>query len=219
MKKVLLTFALIAVAIGALAQEATTTWAYVYNDFQPGKIHFKSGRNLDAPVNIHLGKSTLHYTEKDIIKEAKSSDVLLVEIGEERYFSRDSQMMKVLASNKNSFLGEVVLADYSKLNSSSGAYGASSVTQASTKHSSVDTNSGGGIVLSTMISGKEDGALLPVEKRYYVITGEGVYPATKKDIENKLPVEQQEAFKAFLKQNKIKWKDPKSLEKLLDFFE
>ena len=47
-----------------------------------GKVFFKDGSSKDYMVNIHILKSALHFIEPDTdnIKEAKSKDLLLVNV-------------------------------------------------------------------------------------------------------------------------------------------
>ncbi|GHT49341.1 hypothetical protein FACS189440_14910 [Bacteroidia bacterium] len=200
-----------------MAQEVTTMWPYIYSDFQKGTVYFKDQQILEAPVNVHLLKSSLHYLDKDQIKEAESSDIVLVQIGSDRYYMRNNQLMRVVTGDSIGFIAELVTADFNALAESGGAYGSSSSVQATRKLSSVEI---GGVSITNHVelkSKKDAGSLLPLTKKYYIVTEDQVYPANKKGFESQLPENKRNAFKQFIKQNKIKWNKPESLIALLEF--
>ena len=217
-KTVLILITLITANIAA--QDVTTNWPYMYSDFRSGIVHYTSGQKTEALMNIHLLRSRLHFLDNETIKEVQNKDILVVEIGNDKYFAFNDQMLKVISGTQNSFLGELSIADFSTLNESGGAYGASSNTQSTKKLTSLDTNYKGTFVTNhiELKNNKDGGVLLPVSKKYYIVTGGEIYLATKKGIESKLSTEEKNRFNAFLKQNKIQWKTPQSLVKLLDFF-
>jgi len=205
-------------AIASQAQEVTTMWPYIYPDFQEGIVHFKDHKSLRAPLNVHLLKSTLHYLEDKKIKEATSGDIESVHIGRDQYYVCDNQLIHVLNGDSTGFVAELVEADFSALMESGGAYGSSSSVQATRKVSSMEIG-GVSIVNHMELKEKKDaGSLLPLTRKYFIVVAGKEYPATSKSIESQLPEERQEAFKLFVKQNKIKWKQPESLALLLDFF-
>ncbi|MDR2839659.1 MAG: hypothetical protein LBV75_00105 [Paludibacter sp.] len=200
-----------------MAQEVTTMWPYIYSDFQSGTVYFKDQQTLVAPVNVHLLKSALHYLENDQIKEAKSSDIVLVQVGYDRYYMRNSQLMRVVVGDSVGFVAELVTADFNALTESGGAYGSSSNVQATRKLSSMEI---GGVSITNHIelkNRKDGGAMLPLAKKYYIVTEDQVYSANKKEFESQLPTEKRDAFKQFIKQHKIKWNQPDSLITLLEF--
>ncbi|MDL2231536.1 hypothetical protein LJB85_02225 [Porphyromonadaceae bacterium OttesenSCG-928-L07] len=219
MKKVFLLPALLLLSIFfGNAQEVTTMWPYVYADFVNGTVYYKDGAKLETPMNIHLYRSTLHYLEGDIIREADSDEVLVLDISGDKYYSFKGQMLKVLAGNENSFLAELTLADLNTILETEGAYGSSSNTQSTRNLSSIEV---GGITVNRHMEvkmNKEDGELLAVIKKYYIVADGEIYLATRKGIESKLPENRKQEFKTFVKDNRITWNDTKSLAKFLHFF-
>lgn len=204
--------------IGAQAQSSTTMWPYVYPDFQEGVVYFKDNTSLNAPLNVHLLKSTLHYLEGEKIKEAISGDIESVGIGSDQYYVYNNQLMRVVNGDSTGFIAELTEADFSALNESGGAYGSSSSVQATRKVSSMEIG-GVSIVNHMELKEKKDaGALLPLTKKYFIIIDGKNYPASRKGIMSELPEDKQDTFKKFVKQNKIKWKQSESLVLLLDFF-
>ncbi|SHE70685.1 hypothetical protein SAMN05444274_102160 [Mariniphaga anaerophila] len=205
-------------AFTSQAQSVTTMWPYIYPDFQEGTVYFKDHKSLQAPLNVHLVKSTLHYLEKDKIKEADSGDIESVHIGRTQYYVSDKQLMHVISGDSTKFLAELVVADFSAAKESGGAYGSSSNVQATRKVTSMDIG-GVSIVNHMELKEKKDaGTLLPLTRKYFIVANGKEYPATRKGIESQLEPNQKAAFKQFVKQNKIKWKQPDSLVLLLNFF-
>ncbi|MDR0865400.1 MAG: hypothetical protein LBO74_10790 [Candidatus Symbiothrix sp.] len=216
-RKILFSLVILFGATVSMAQEVTTMWPYIYSDFQKGTVYFKDQQILEAPVNVHLLKSTLHYLDKDQIREAETLDIVLVQIGYNKYYMRNNRLMHVLAGDSIGFVAELVTADFNRLTESGGAYGSSSNVQATRKLSSLEI---GGVNITNHVelkSKKDAGSLLPLTKKYFIVTEDQVYPANKKGFESQLPDNKRDAFKKFIKQNKIKWNHPDSLIALLDF--
>lgn len=218
MKKRVLFFFIMCFTIALQAQNTTTMWPYKYSDFRNGTVYFMNKRTLSAPVNVHLLKSSLHYLDKDQIKEVTTSEIVLVKIGEDNYYMRDNQLMLVISGDSTGFVAELLLADFGALTESGGAYGSSSNVQATRKLSSLEI---GGISITNHMelkSNKDGGSLLPLRKKYFIVTPDAVYPATKKGIESQLPEKRKDEFERFLKKNKVSWRRPESLSVLLKFF-
>jgi hypothetical protein len=213
----LLALALLLNCIGR-AQDITTMWPYAYPEFVNGTVYFADSSTLQAPVNVHLQKSRLHYLERDVIKEAKIADVVLVDVGADKYYVYRNELLRVLAGNAQAFLAALTLADFNAITEPGGAYGSSSNVQATRKLSSIEI---GGVNITNHVelkNKKDAGTLLPVNVKYYFITKDESYPATRKGILAKLSGERKDAFNRFIKQHKIKWSNPESLKTVLDFF-
>jgi len=209
-------FLFLGVVTTGLAQETTTMWPYRYPVFRQGTVHFKDHRLLEAQLNVHLLKSTLHYLDKEQIKEANSSDIVVVRIGHDTYYVSNSQLLRVIAGDSAQYVAELVLADFDAIMSSGGAYGSSSNVQATRKLSSMEI---GGVSITNHMelkNKKDGGTLLPLFKKFVIVTADTIYTATRKGIESQLPETKKAAFKQFVKENKINWKDPASLAVLLD---
>lgn len=63
---------------------------------------------------------------------------------------------------------------------------------------------------------KEDGAVLPVITKVYLVLPRQVVFATKKDVSDIDGIDKK-ALSAFLKEKKIKWKNPQDLLVVLDY--
>jgi hypothetical protein len=69
------------------AQNPTTTWPYVNNDFSKATVYLKSGGKLEYLANIHLQDCQLHYVKSGKIMEASLNDILVVELASKRYMN------------------------------------------------------------------------------------------------------------------------------------
>ena len=58
---------------------------------------------------------------------------------------------------------------------------------------------------------------LKIQSTYYIVTPDFKVKATRKSVEEALPADKVEAFKIFLKENKIKWKNPAGMLPVVDF--
>ena len=126
--------------------------------------------------------------------------------------------MKVLARSDNGFIAQEVLADFASLNSTGGAYGSSSNSVSTQALSSLEGIGGSRTNMNHMElkNSKSDGALLPVTTKVYLVMPDKVLFAAKKDV-NEIDGVDKKALSAFIKEKKIKWKNPQDLLVLLDF--
>lgn len=205
----------------AAAQDYTPTvnWPYVNPDFYDGVLRQRGNKLSKARFNVHLGQGQLHILTDGEIAEATISDVLSVTIGEEEFTNIGGKMMKVLAQSEKGFVVEERLADYSAVIRNDGAYGGSNSNSA--KGFSYDENFGNYGYLITnnyedLLSQKNDAEELPMTvQRYIVIDGLPTL-AIRKNVAAMDGVDKK-AFSEFLKAEKINWKDPQDMLKVIDF--
>ena len=213
-----LAFMLSIVGLAAQDSEPTTTWPYRYSDFQSGELKKLTGAPVQGAFNIHILESRLHFIEDGMIREMQPSEVVSVKVGDDYYATVSGKMMKVLASSERGFVAEEVLVDIARLNTTGGAYGSSSNSIATQALSSLEGIGGTRANMNHMElkNSKDEGSVLPViVKKYLVFPGYVVY-ATKNDVSKLVGIDKNE-FNAFVKENKIKWKDDQSLIKVLDY--
>lgn len=219
MKRFVTTFFMLLLFYSIVAAQApTTAWPYIFNDFSDAQIYLKSGGKLKYVANIHLQESSLHYVKGANIMEADMSDILVVEIMGRRYMNINGSLMEIVGEGKNGLVAKLSKPDYTKLNETGGAYGASSNTTSTKALTSLE---GFGSVTTHMLqqSEKENGKVIPLMYEHYIVAGGSVYPAQKKLFEKMLPADKQEGLKAFLKENKIRWSSPDDLLKLVGYIE
>lgn len=217
MKRIILTLVAVLSAFGLQAQKCSTMWPYLYPEFTEGTIYMKGGQKVLQQLNVHTLRGRLHFVDNGVIKEAVSDEVLLLQIGEDKYMCVNSDIMKVVASEERGFVAGHITGDFQKLNNTGGAYGTSTTNSATQKLTSIDVAGKVNQNHMEMWENRKNGELVDLVTKYYIVTPEQTIEATKKDIEDTLSPERKSEFKAWLKSNKIKWNDPQSLISLLDF--
>lgn len=210
---------LLSFAVSAFAQhEPTSTWPYLYPDFTEGEIRTSDGTAKPGFFNVHILYGRLHFVDGELIKEAAQSGVSSVRIGNDIFVNVSGEMMKVLARDDNACIGEKAEVDMVQLNATGGAYGSSSSTLATTALSSLEAIGNGMSATNHMElkNSKEDGKILPlVRKSYIIVPGKVIY-AARKDVMEQSGIDAKE-MNSFIKENKIRWKNPESLLKLAGF--
>lgn len=202
----------------AFAQEATTTWPYLYPQFKEGSVRFTDGKSRPEKLNVHLRRGALHYLDKNgVIMEASLQGVVGAQIGEDAFLLVNGEMMKVAASSERGCVVAEILADYASLTETGGAYGTSSATSATRKLSSIDLDTQINQNHMLLLQSKSEGQMLGTVTRYYLLWNGQVQPALRREFENAVPQERAGEWKAWKKSHKIKWNRPESLVELLDF--
>lgn len=215
-KQLIVVFIALLMNIKAFAQyEPTTTWPYVYAEFQPGELLSVNKSAQAGLYNIHLQHGHLHFIDGELIREASATDVVTVKIGSDLYVNSGGTMMRVLLQKDGVYVAETSEVDYNQLNSTGGAYGSSSTTLATSAFSSLESI-GTGVTAVNHIelkNSKDEGKVLPlIIKKYLIFAGYKVY-ATRKDVMDLNLLDSKE-LSAFIKEKKIKWKDSESLLEL-----
>jgi len=196
------------------------TWPFLYEEFQSGATRTLDGSlNTEARFNISVLDGSLLFVNTDeIIMRADMSRVYTARVGEDVYVNVMGKMYKVLSELD---CGVVVLdttIDTAQLERVNIGYGKSAVasTQNVSLLSMFESSASSGLQLKDAAAGKYDGKELPVKQMYYLRVGMQLIPATRSDVLN-VPGVDKKAANAFFKQEKIKWKDLASLEKVLAF--
>lgn len=201
------------------AYNPTTTWPYVYPEFVEGTAKFLKGGEKAAKFNLHLSGNQLHYIDGDHVKSVNISDVAAVKIGEDIYANVSGSMLKVLAKSDKCLIVEGYEIDYATLNSTGGAYGTSSNTIGTMALTSAEgiggSNSSSALNHMELKRSKENGKVLPlIIKKYFFVKGYKIFCAQKDVLE--LPLDKN-VVKTFIKERKIKFKEPESALVLGDF--
>lgn len=201
------------------AQKCTTSWPYLFPEFEKASVYLNDGRELKQDVNIHVRKSTLHFLDGDIVKEVEDGKILRAEVGDRVFLCVDGKMIEALKVIGSNFVGSLVLGDFDKLNRASGAYGTASNTSAAHRAASIELGTSAATYVNYTIlkNSKNEGSSLPLTQKYCLIIDGKLYMANRRAIESGLSKERKDTFKAFLKTHKIQWKNPESLVQVLDF--
>lgn len=220
MKRLLFIISLVCLPLLAKAQyEPNTRWPYIYENFTEGTAYSSDNTKSTLQMNIHLAGNVLHYIGKDDkIYRAEDNKITRVEIGGDAYLFINHQLMQLIGSHGNNVLLKLQDADFSRMQSAGvGAYGSDANTLATSQKSSLDLGGLNTPELAKMLLEKEDGAIIPLVTRYYFIIGDKRIEASKGAVEKLIGEAREKDFKAFVKTNKIKWKNEESLMKILEY--
>ena len=220
MKKILVLLAAALFAADVMAQDGpTVNWPYLYPDFIEGESTLIGGKTVTAKYNIHLGLGALHFVNDGTIAESSVSNIFTIKLGDDILRNVGGKMMKVLAQAEGGLVVQETLADYSAIVRDDGAYGGSLSNAA--QGFSYDENYGNYGYLVTnvyedLLSIKNEAEELPVNVKTYLFIDNNLIIASKKNV-SALPGVDKKAFTDFLKANKIDWKKPEDLAKVIDF--
>ena len=220
MKKILLLFVMLNTILTANAQnyEPNTKWPYIYENFTDGTVFFEGNKKTQMQLNIHLWGNKLHYlADNNRILETKDKGIVRVEIGNDAYIYSDHQLVKILAVDQSNLVVELTKADFDALFTGTGAYGSSLNSSAARDLSSLDLGGIDNPELGRLLQERNDGRDLSLKRLYFFIIDGKQIEANKKEVESLLNDNGKKEWKAFQKQNKIKWKNEDSLTKVLSF--
>lgn len=204
-------------AAGVFAQSPTTTYPYLYDTFTNGTVVMDDGSKEMRQMNVHLREGRLHYIDNGTIKEAFLTDVAAVEIGRDVFLPVFTSVMQVVAKNDNGCVVTEHLGDFEGAISGSGAYGTSASSSATMKITSIQMDSQINQNYMNILNEKSEGMDLELVTAYYIVTPKHKVKATRKDIEEAVPADKAAQLKAYVKEHKVKWKNPQGLLPMVDF--
>lgn len=220
MKKLISILILACATLSVFAQkyEPNTKWPYLYENFTDGTIFLEGNKKTQSQLNIHLWGNKLHYlTDNQRIFQSNDKGVVRVEIGNDAYIFCDHQLVKIIAAEQNNLVVKLTKGDFDALFTGTGAYGSSLNSSATRDLSSLDLGGLDTPELGRMLQERSDGREISLKYLYYFIIGGKQVEANKKEVESLLNTDGQKEWKAFQKQNKIKWKNEESLKQVLSF--
>lgn len=194
------------------------TWPFLYEDFMDGSARTRSGALVtEARFNIALQNSALLFIGNDgVIMKADMGQIHTARLGEDVFLNVAGHMYQLLSELDCGavLMGtEINVEEQSKV---SIGYGISSST-ASVQNMAILEDGRFDTTGKNYLQAERDknsGEILPIKKYYYLYHQGILTPATKDGVLDLPGVDKKEA-KAFFKQEKIKWKDVSSLEKVL----
>lgn len=225
MKKLLLLCIGMLLAVAASAQEESPTanWPYLYPDFMPGKLLYVNRDPSNAMFNIHLNQCIAHYIVKDKIRVVDTWGVVGLVIGEDTFRFMAGKMLKVLAESEAGYVVQETRSNYAAIVRKDGAYGTTSLNSTTTKtflYNENAINQYDGYLLTDVYKDlhamKNQSETLPVLTNRYLLIGQQLIPANKKSVSDVEGIDKK-TFSAFLKANKIDWKDNQDLLKVVEF--
>ena len=211
---------MMAVVLVASAFTPNTKWPYLMEQFQEGTLYRGADHSV-AQFNIHFKGNVLHYInpKDEKIYEAKQNDMDSVVIAGRKFVIANRMVMEVVAEKGENLVLKLEYADFGQINKATGAYGSSANSSSVRQVTSIEMSGLDNPKHGLLLQEKNDGSELYICTKYYLRVGKTVVEADKKDIEKMLSDSQKDAWKQFLKKNKIKWKNVDSLVTVLGFFE
>ena len=152
------------------------------------------------------------------ILKTTHKDLLRVEVGTVPYILVDVQLMELNGDKNGNVLVKLVRGDFDAMKEGTGAYGASLNSSAKMDLTSLDLGGMDKPELAKMQAEKNDGREIPLVTEYFYVIGGQMIEARKGKISDYIGKAREAEWKAFQKNNKIKWKKEDSLLKVLDFF-
>ncbi len=220
MKKIALTTLLLALVLHAMAKfNPNTKWPYLYENFTDGVVYSAEMTKSEGKLNIHLSGNILHYIGKDgKVYQSTDKNVSRVEIGADAYLFMDHSLMQIVGTEGKNVLLKYTKAEFSRIQSgNAGAYGADLNSSSSQKLSSLELGGMNTPELGKMLQEKNDGAEIPLSIEYFFVIDGKRIAADKRSVGDCLGDAGAAVWKAFQKENKIKWKKEDSLLAVLKF--
>ena len=196
------------------------TWPFLYEEFMSGATRTKDGALVtESRFNITAHDGSLLYIGKDEkIMKADMSRVYTAKLGDDVFLNVSGKMYKLLSETEYGAVLKGVEIDFEEQSKVSIGYGINSST-ASAQGLAIlmdgrfDTL---GKNLQQTENEKNTGEILPLRENYFLFFEGRLITAKKQEILD-MPGIDKKATKAFFKQEKIRWKDTASLEKVLVF--
>ena len=221
MKKLLIA-ALAAISISAFAQEyhPRESWPYLMEEFGAGVVtNFGGEVSADGFFNVSVVDGKLHFVQDGTIMAANMNKLQAVRIGERVFINRMGKLKEVVAEERGGlFVLRDVSVDMDELAKTDIGFGARSAVASTQRVNGLGM--GGGttvnLALESAIAAAKDGAELPVKEKYVFLIKSREYPADKASFLSMEGLDKASA-KAFLKNEKIKWRNAESLGKVLNY--
>lgn len=219
-----MSFLLCALAASSLhaqksSYEPRESWPYLYAEFEGGEVFTLNGELVKAAdLNVSVSSSTLHFIEDGTIMEANMITVGSVRIGKEYFVNRGGALYRIVRRSSGAMIVEGTEIDRDRMNRTDIGYGISSAT-ASSANVTILSETGSDMVnlrLVTAIEKRGQGKILPLKKTLYILTSGLLIEASKREVLDIDGLDRAKAS-AFIKESRIKWRDPDSLLQLADY--
>ncbi len=214
MKKIL--FLLIALAFSFAApanaqqnqQLRRSRSIFLYPEFQKAKIRQSFGRFVEAEANIYLKDASLVYKENGKIMRAYTKGIFGVTFADTaEYVKVDSVMARVVAKKGfNSLLCKTTVNMARYREEESGGSGMDFFEMS-------DFN----VFMNMNDDQRDDDLGIPLQDKYYFSVKGFIVPANESDFKKSMNPAKEAQFKELMKDRFWSWRDPKSLQMLLDF--
>ena len=220
MKKLIIA-ALAAISITVAAQEyrPRESWPYLLENFTEGVVTNYGGEaSADGYFNVSVVDGKLHFVKDGTIMVANMNQLQAVRIGEKIFINRMGRLKEVVAEELGGYFVLLdVSVDEDELAKTDIGFGMRSAVASTQKLNTLAMGSATvNLSLDAAISAAKEGAELPLKEKYVFLIKSREYPANKNSFLSMEGVDKASA-KAFLKAEKIKWRNADSLGKVLKY--
>lgn len=202
--------------------EPTEGWPYLFEDFVEGIVYYDNGKAESAQLNVHLLSNVLHFTDGEnimVVKNAANIDSVVC--NNIKFLRRANLYVWQLHATPRIVIGQTNECEVNYINDGGGAYGISTTSASAQNVSSFSDH--GNMAALRYREMKEDHnntrSLHITQQIIFIIDDRQICDANKRGVNDILDKEQKKLFKAFLKENKIKWKELESLTLVAEFLE
>jgi len=184
---------------------------YLYPEFTPGKVIFKTGVYTERKLNYNYLNGEIEFLENsDTLSIINKKDIKLITIKQDTFFFDKGYILQLTAGHPKIGLKESVeFKDYVKKD----GYGSTGSSGARTSYGSMATEGS-----NYKLTVNED-VIYKRTKGYYILSNEGDFALFNKKNVNKLFPRNKNEIKSFLKTNKTKFDSEEDLLKLAEFLE
>lgn len=203
--------------------EPSVGWPYMFDDFKEAVVYYENDNPESARVNVHLLNNKLHFTDNNkimIVHDANDIDSVVCKDSTILLHRANLYITKITNTDRI-VVGRSCEGDLHALDDSNGAYGMGTSTGATQNIASFkDHGNMAALRYKEMIADRHNTRTLPtINRTVFIIDNRVVCHATKNGVNKILDKEQRNLFKAFLKENKIKWKNIEHLTSVAQFLE
>lgn len=195
-------------------------WPFVFDNFRSGTTRTRDGGLvMDALLNISVTDGSLFFIDNDrLIMQADMSKVYTVKTGDDVYVNLSGKLYKLLSELDKGYVVSRMEVDVDKYSKVDIGYGVSSAS-ASAMNLTILMDGRSNLIkknIDESNANKYSSPVIPTKESRFLWVGGNLIPASRNAIVNYPGVDKKKA-QEFIKQEKIRWKDTISLEKLVIF--
>lgn len=193
---------------------------YLFNQFIDGEVHFKNGLITEGELNYNVLVGEFHYIEDGILKTFSDYDlnrISKISIGQKQFIIKSNIIYQILYADIMILLRSKT-AVQKDLNQNEGAYGTSSNTVTNKKITTLSHAIGHEMEKGAIVNFKDElnDLEIKIDETLKLLYNNKIYSANKKTFYETFP-SHKEAIKDYIQTEKIKFKSPDSIIKLIAF--
>lgn len=181
----------------------TGVWPFINRRFQVAEVvtGFVTKKKTQVPCNIHIGKQTLWFAQRDTLMEANAGSITMVKFNNGDTYIPVSQNVLGKIVQENEGVGKVVrvrLVDQKKMDEE-----AKSISQMGSFSLSSDAFGTIGLDLMSAYVGNPEEQPLPIIDTFYFIYNLEIFEFTDKNVLARIDPSRKKEYKAFTRSAEI----------------